>query len=128
MRRNTEREMRSTGRRSNLAVLIAMVSALALWGIACSSASREYKFQHPQPGPGVVYVAEQVHGLEDWARGPESRSYARVYSRSGNADEGRLVRITAESVVLTPDKGGRSASGSEVLIDKSDVLFMRVWW
>jgi len=95
--------------------------------LACSSASQHYLDQRPPAGPGVVYVAEQIHSLEEWARGPESRSYARVYSRAGEADEGQLVRITANSVVLFDDDQSKTAA-DEVQIAKADVLFMRVWW
>jgi hypothetical protein len=100
---------------------------LAALVLSCSSASKEFRLQSQQPGPGVVYVAEQVHGLEEWARGPESRSYARVYSRSGEADEGQLLRITADQVVLAQQQG-RRGNPNEVQIAKGDVLFMRVWW
>lgn len=95
--------------------------------LSCSNASKELRLQSPQPGPGVVYVAEQVHGLEEWSRSPDSRSFARVYSRAGSADEGQLVRITSDTVVLAQDKRNRGDL-DEVQIAKHDVLFMRVWW
>ncbi|MGD8396900.1 MAG: hypothetical protein PVF43_15630 [Candidatus Eiseniibacteriota bacterium] len=108
-------------------VLLATCAVLAVLAVSCSSASRTYQYQHPQPGPGVVYVAEQVNGLEDWARGAESRSFARVYSRSGEAEEGQLMRITADHVVLR-DGARPSTSSREIEIEKRNVLFMRVWW
>jgi hypothetical protein len=130
MRRNPRRTSDLRSERTSPAIRLATLAILATLGLAavsCSSASREYRFSQPEPGPGVVYVAEQVSGLEEWSRGPTSQTYARVYSRSGEADEGRLVRITADAVVLNSDDS-RPATGEEVEIAKRDVLFMRVWW
>ena len=90
--------------------------------LACSQASRNLRYSSPSPEPGVVYVAEQVYGLDDWARSPEARSYARVTTRAGEAEEGPLVRITGNTVVIT------GTESHEVTIAKKDVLFMRVWW
>jgi hypothetical protein len=92
---------------------------------ACSQASRTLHYSSRSPEPGVVYVAEQVYGLDDWARRPDSRTYARVTTHSGNAEEGPLVRITTNQVVMaTTDSRGEE----EVTIDKENILFMRVWW
>ncbi len=102
-------------------VLLALTLLCALTSLSCSSASRELRFQHPSPAPSVVYVAEQVVGMEEWVRGPEARSFARVYTREGAADEGQLVRITANAVVLAD---GQQSSE----ISRDNVLFMRVWW
>lgn len=106
-------------------ILTAALVAVAMGQLACSQASRTLKYSSPSPEPGVVYVAEQVYGLDDWARGPDARSYARVTTRSGEAEEGPLVRITTHEVVMaTAESGGKR----EVTIDKSKILFMRVWW
>jgi hypothetical protein len=96
---------------------------LVAGGLACSQASRTLTYSSPSPEPGVVYVAEQVYGLDDWARNPASKSYARVTDRAGKAEEGPLVRITSQSVVIAP----KGESG-EMAIAKDRVLFMRVWW
>ena len=69
-------------------------------------------------------MAEQVFGLDDWARASDARSYARVTTRHGEAEEGPLVRITGQSVVMA----GRDRTAPEVTIDKNEILFMRVWW
>lgn len=108
----------STPRRL-LLLAVAVIGAFSL--ISCSQASRELRFQHPSPAPSVVYVAEQVVGLEEWVRGPESSSFARVYTRQGDSDEGQLVRITSDAVVLAD-----GPESSEIARD--NVLFMRVWW
>ncbi len=102
--------------------LALSLAILAGSQLACSQASRNLHYSSPSPEPGVVYVAEQVYGLDDWARSPESRSYARVTTRAGEADEGPLVRITGNTVVITGEEQ------HEVTIPKKDVLFMRVWW
>jgi hypothetical protein len=103
-------------------ILSLFVSVLVAGALACSQASKTLTYSSPSPEPGVVYVAEQVYGLDDWARNPSSRSYARVTTRSGKAEEGPLVRITSQSVVVAPD------GEQEVTIEKDSVLFMRVWW
>jgi hypothetical protein len=101
----------------------AIVALAALLGsLACSQASRSLHYSSPSAEPGVVYVAEQVFGLDDWAKSPDSRSYARVTTRMGQAEEGPLVRITQGNVVIQQRERG------ELSIDKHDVLFMRVWW
>jgi len=103
-------------------ILSLFVTVLVASALACSQASRTLTYSSPSPDPGVVYVAEQVYGLDDWARNPGSRSYARVTTRAGLAEEGPLVRITSQSVVIAPPGEG------EVAIEKDRVLFMRVWW
>jgi hypothetical protein len=106
-------------------ILKVALVALAASQLACSQASRTLQYSKPSPEPGVVYVAEQVYGLDDWARRPDSRAYARVTTHSGNAEEGPLVRITKDQVVMaTTDNRG----DEEVTIDKENILFMRVWW
>jgi hypothetical protein len=97
---------------------------LALIGSGCSNASRTLKYSSPSPDPGVIYVAEQVYGLDDWARNPDARSYARVTTRAGEAEEGPLVRITNQSVVMA----AKDKSGPDVTIEKDEILFMRIWW
>jgi len=97
---------------------------LALFGSGCSNSSRTLQYSSPSPDPGVVYVAEQVYGLDDWARNPDSRSYARVTTHAGEAEEGPLVRITNGTVVMAAKERG----GPDMTIDKDDILFMRVWW
>lgn len=100
-----------------------VVSAIGLGAVlGCSQASRTLQYSSPSPDLGVVYVAEQVYGLDDWVRAPDSRSYARVTTRSGQAEEGPLMRITNQDVVIAPQRTG------EVAISKQKVLFMRVWW
>jgi hypothetical protein len=108
------------------ALLAGGAGLIALAGseLGCSNASRTLKYSSPSPDPGVIYVAEQVYGLDDWARTPDARSYARVTTRDGEANEGPLVRISSQSVVMSSkDKGG-----PDITIDKEAILFMRVWW
>ncbi len=104
------------------AALLLGATVVAAGGPGCSPASRTLHYAYPSPEPGVVYVAEQVFGLDDWVRAPDSRSYARVTTRSGEAEEGSLMRITSQAVVVAPPQSG------EVVIPKDKVLFMRVWW
>jgi hypothetical protein len=92
-------------------------------GLGCSNASRTLEYSSPSPDPGVVYVAEQVYGLDDWARAPDSRSYASITTRGGEPQEGRLVRINSSSVVMAEGR-----NGPERTVAKDDILFMRVWW
>jgi len=112
--------------RKQTAVGIALGGAalLALIGSGCSNASRTLQYSSPSPDPGVIYVAEQVYGLDDWARTPDARSYARVTTTAGEAEEGPLVRITNQTVVMA----AKDRSGTDVTIEKDDILFMRVWW
>jgi len=108
-----------------LAALLASAGLLGfLGGQGCSNASRTLKYSSPSPDPGVIYVAEQVFGLDDWARASDARSYAPVTTRNGEAEEGPLVRITGQTVVMA----GRERTEPEVTIDKDEILFMRVWW
>ena len=93
-------------------------------GLGCSNASQTLKYSSPSPDPGVVYVAEQVFGLDDWVRAADTRSYARVTTRNGEAAEGPLVRINGQSVVMA----ATMRSEPDVTIDKDEILFMRVWW
>ena len=92
-------------------------------GTGCSNASRTLEYSSPSPDPGVVYVAEQVYGLDDWARTPDSRSYVSITTRVGEPQEGRLVRINSSSVVMAEGR-----NGPEETVAKDDILFMRVWW
>ncbi len=111
-REETEDENRK--QRSWLALAAgALLVAGGGLGLGCSNASRTLKYSSPSPDPGVVYVAEQVYGLDDWARTPTPGPTPESPPATGEPQEGRLVRINSSSVVMAEGRNGPGADGGE---------------